>query len=79
VGAIRNTLRAWYHELETPKPLRAASRVDKSGLPAFDPGPERTIAEGIDWLCRAQDHSASRDGGVARHFSLVDGWSYSYP
>ncbi|MHB1224078.1 MAG: prenyltransferase/squalene oxidase repeat-containing protein [Gemmatimonadaceae bacterium] len=33
----------------------------------------------MDWLGTAQDRSASADGGVARHFSLVDGWSTSYP
>jgi hypothetical protein len=33
----------------------------------------------VDWLCTAQDKSASQDGGVARHYSLVDGWSVSYP
>ena len=31
------------------------------------------------WLARAQDCSASRDGGVARHFSLTRGWATSYP
>ena len=31
------------------------------------------------WLCRAQDRSASADGGVARDYSLVRGWSSSYP
>lgn len=32
-----------------------------------------------DWLCQAQDHSASADGGVARDYSLVKGWATSYP
>jgi hypothetical protein len=32
-----------------------------------------------NWLCRAQDLSRSADGGVARHYSLVDGWAVSYP
>lgn len=31
------------------------------------------------WLCRAQDLSSTKDGGVARHFGLIDGWSSSYP
>jgi hypothetical protein len=48
-------------------------------LKQFDPGPQRAIAEGLSWLRYAQDHSASRDGGVARHFSLTSGWSSSYP
>jgi len=33
----------------------------------------------MQWLCRAQDCSTSADGGVARHYSLLDGWSSSYP
>ena len=37
------------------------------------------IDHAIAWLGRAQDNSASRDGGVARHFGLVNGWATSYP
>jgi len=37
------------------------------------------LPELIDWLCRAQDNSRSYDGGVARDFSLVHGWTSSYP
>jgi hypothetical protein len=33
----------------------------------------------VTWLCRAQDNSASHDGGVARHYSLLSGWATSYP
>lgn len=33
----------------------------------------------LGWLENAQDFSASSDGGVARHFSLVEGWGPSYP
>ena len=52
---------------------------DSAGLPDQDPGPEKTIEEGVNWLCLAQDHSATQDGGVARHFSLLSGWGASYP
>jgi hypothetical protein len=31
------------------------------------------------WLCRAQDCSATADGGVARVYDLREGWSASYP
>jgi hypothetical protein len=65
--------------LRLPPTARAECRHDRLGLPEQDPGMERTIDEGIAWLCRAQDHSASRDGGVARHFSLETGWGTSYP
>jgi hypothetical protein len=33
----------------------------------------------IQWLGRAQDYSATADGGVARHYSLLTGWGSSYP
>jgi len=45
----------------------------------MDPGPERVIAECLGWLGRAQDNSTTTDGGVARHFSIKNGWSASYP
>jgi len=44
-----------------------------------DFGIERTVSESIAWLCQAQDHSATKDGGVARHYSLINGWAASYP
>jgi len=33
----------------------------------------------VNWLGRAQDHSSSQDGGVARDYSLITGWATSYP
>lgn len=53
--------------------------ADKRGLDSHDPGPEAVIASCTKWLCLAQDKSASNDGGVARDFSLLNGWSTSYP
>lgn len=44
-----------------------------------DRGPGQAIELAIQWLCRAQDLSRSSDGGVARHYSVVDGWAVSYP
>lgn len=44
-----------------------------------DPGIERCVAESIAWLCRAQENSATKDGGVARGYSLISGWGASYP
>lgn len=41
--------------------------------------PAETVAAAIRWLHDAQDHSRSHDGGFARHYSVVDGWSTSYP
>lgn len=44
-----------------------------------DPGVDTAIRAACSWLCQAQDLSRSGDGGVARHFSLIDGWANSYP
>lgn len=54
-------------------------RRDWRELPLKDPGVELAIDEAMSWLCRAQDNSLSKDGGVARHFSMLFGWSTSYP
>jgi hypothetical protein len=54
-------------------------KADMQGLPAYDPGPEAVIDSCTRWLCMAQDKSASNDGGVARDFCLLNGWSTSYP
>lgn len=62
-----------------PVAAKRAWLADARGLPAHDPGPERAIDEAIAWLGRAQDNSASADGGVARHYSLIKGWGTSYP
>ncbi len=57
----------------------AEARRDAMGLPQEDPGTERVLPAVMQWLCRAQDYSTSHDGGVARDYSLIDGWSTSYP
>jgi hypothetical protein len=72
VGTIRS-------ELRVPPRARAEQWMDLRGELADDPGVERAVDSAVTWLCRAQDCSRSRDGGVARHFSLLDGWSASYP
>lgn len=72
VRTIRN-----YFEL--PVAAKAEFWKDRSGLSVQDPGVERAIGEAVGWLCRAQDSSLSKDGGVARHYSLVEGWGTSYP
>ena len=46
-------------------------RSDSLGLSTQDPGVERAIDEGVAWLCRAQDHSASHDRGVVHHFCFI--------
>jgi len=62
-----------------PTVVLAERRHERAGLLAQDPGSERVLLELIEWLARAQDNSASHDGGVARDFSLIHGWASSYP
>lgn len=76
---VVRSFRAWPAALRLPPAAKAARRKDSLGVPAEDPGVERAIDEGVAWLGRAQDHSASADGGVARHYSLITGWGPSYP
>ena len=77
--SLLRPLRAMRQYWQLPVTVREAGRRDHRGLPQEDPGIERCIDAGIAWLARAQDRSASHDGGVARHFNLVTGWSTSYP
>lgn len=65
----------------TPLPYQArqARRHDLSQGLAADPGIERCLTETAAWLCRAQDFTTTGDDGVARHYSLLDGWGPSYP
>lgn len=84
--ALRMSLRAlvrparrWLAEKRLPEPARAALRRDRAGLPAADPGISASVEAAIAWLGCAQDRSSSQDGGVARHYSLIGGWSASYP
>ncbi len=65
--------------LRWPAAALAERRFDRLGRIDGDPDSERVLSEAIDWLLRAQDNSASADGGVARDFSLIHGWSTSYP
>ena len=76
LAKIRNTL-------APPASLPAAARMerlsDRRGLPAVDPGPHAVVKACTAWLCAAQDHSSSHDGGVKGSFP-VDGdygaWAY---
>lgn len=80
------------HVFKMPRPLRIALNrrrlpkravdelvADLSDCPRADPGLELAIDAGSKWLARAQDSSTTHDGGVAKNFSLLSGWSTSYP
>jgi hypothetical protein len=73
--ALKRTLR---REATSPAARQERRRDRRQGL-RHDPGAETAVAAAAAWLGRAQDRSASADGGVARHYSLVTGWSTSYP
>jgi hypothetical protein len=75
LGPVRGVREYW----QLPERARAERRRDRRGGLGPDPGIDCAVDEAIGWLCRAQDMSTSHDGGVARHFSLIDGWSSSYP
>src|SRR5579871_6154207 len=62
-----------------PPALRAAARRDRWEGLGDDPGINWAVEAGLEWLGRAQDESATADGGVARHYGLRDGWAPSYP
>lgn len=56
---------------ELKRELRPEARHD---IPIDD-----AVSEALAWITRAQDCSLSADGGVARHYCLISGWSTSYP
>jgi hypothetical protein len=62
-----------------PPESRAVFRQALRSRARHEPSPEAAIDAAAGWLCRAQDHSVTQDGGVARHFSVRTGWSASYP
>lgn len=64
---------------ELPTALKTARRRDRHDGLGFDPGIAWATEAGLAWLGRAQDASATIDGGVARHYGLRDGWGASYP
>jgi len=77
--AVRAALRQVMNDLSLPRRAKLMKARDLEGLPTADPGCAATIAAGLGWLKRAQDCSASHDGGFARDFSLTAGWATSYP
>ncbi len=62
-----------------PDSARRQDRLDRRGPPSEDPGCQAAISVILAWLCRAQDFSATGDGGVARQFCYLNGWGDSYP
>ena len=78
VNHVRARLLGAYRAHRLPAAARREVQNDHRGVLGPDPGIEQCVRAAIDWLCDAQDRSASQDGGVARDFSLIAGWSPSY-
>ena len=76
---MRHRIEQLKEVLALPKPARREKASDRRGVPNSDPGVDKVIELGVRWLGLAQDRSPTRDGGVARHFSLLTGWGSSYP
>lgn len=76
---LADPLVAFVRSRRLPHLARHEVRHDHLGHLHQDPGSEAATRAAIEWLCEAQDRSASQDGGVAHHYSLIDGWSTSYP
>ncbi|MDJ0751831.1 MAG: hypothetical protein QNJ11_20270 [Woeseiaceae bacterium] len=72
-------IKLWFWERKLPQLAKDVLHDDRKGLSNSDPGCDRAIDAMSDWLCHAQDNSKTSDGGVARDYSLVDGWASSYP
>jgi hypothetical protein len=82
VEAIKAPLRPlvrWVEFQRLPAEAKKQARADHTGQVGNDPGIEAAIRASLDWIGAAQDRSRGQDGGVARHYSLVDGWAPSYP
>ena len=79
LGALKRLKSFWSSE-HVPERARAERKRDhEAGPGTHDPGADAVADACVDWLCRAQDESASSDGGVARDYSLIKGWATSYP
>lgn len=77
---IRKALRHLTPAPQLPPAAVIEKERDHAGLPhATAPDAQACVQAATEWLCRAQDQSASADGGVARDYSLVKGWATSYP
>jgi len=77
---MRHQLDRWKQQLFLRAEAKRAIRRDREPVPGrADPGIDAVVDAGLAWLGVAQDRSTSRDGGVARHYSVLNGWGDSYP
>lgn len=76
--ALKETARPIQDFIKLSPQARRSVVSDWRGL-RDDPGIDACVNAALEWLCTAQDESLTADGGVARHFSIIDGWAPSYP
>lgn len=77
--AVYRSLQQRLSDLQLPPAARLERRAEQGATTGTDPGIRASVDASLDWIARAQDRSATADGGFARHFSLVSGWASSYP
>jgi hypothetical protein len=80
--AIRDFVRAAKHRLLIKFPPASAKELllrDQQVGANSDCDPDRAVELMLNWLCRAQDMSPGRDGGVSGFYKLGSGWAASYP
>ena len=59
--------------------MRREQRPSSDADLPIDRAINKSLAESLAWIGRAQDNAPSADGGVARHYCLINGWGASYP
>lgn len=74
-----NALKTIYRDMQLAPAERAAKKRDADLALGDDPGIDRVVAACLQWIGRAQDCSATADGGVARDYHVAKGWATSYP
>ncbi len=79
IKQLKAKARSAYEYMLLPTAAKAEIKKDGRGVSGGDPGIDTAVAESVAWMCRAQDNNQLKDGGVARDYSLVNGWNASYP
>src|SRR5665213_3938598 len=79
INALLDRARKVRAELTLPADAKMELRRDSRATVPRDPGIAASVEAAFDRIGAAQDSSTSRDGGFARHFSLITGWGASYP
>jgi hypothetical protein len=74
-----NALRTIYNDMRLAPGERTARQRDHGMALPDDPGIDAVVTACLGWIGRAQDMSASNDGGVARDYHVGKGWATSYP